>query len=160
MPGELGESVLLDRITDRMSRALAARVPRRAFLGKVGRYAAAAAVGGTASTLLWQDSALAACGTPPCGWGESVSCECLFGISRCPSNTCECGCWNECNPGRCPSPQFTKWCDCCWTTTPNPCGCIMSCSCRPNNCFTKTWPDGNCGTINVTKVRCRHFTCV
>ncbi len=161
MQSELADSALLDRITDRMSRALAARVPRRTFLGKVGRYTAAAAVGGTASTLLWQDSALAACGTPPCGYSSSVSCQCLFGSpsGACPSNTCECGCWVECNHTRCASPHWTQWCDCCWTSTPNRCDCIGSCSCRPNNCFTKEW-GGGCGTINVTVIRCRTFSCV
>src|SRR6266516_481215 len=116
MPNDLSvKEPLLDRFAVSTSRALARRLPRRTFLGKVGLYATAAVVGASASTLLSQDPALARsnCG---CTGGNSVSCQCLTGTNACPSGTCQCGCWTVCNSSICAFPNSVNWCDCCNNT--------------------------------------------
>src|SRR5216684_4027948 len=132
MPNELLEGdALIDRLASGLSRASATQFPRRSFFGKVGRYAIAAAVGGSA--LLWQDSALANSCTHSCSnfghcWDsacacshESADCGCL-GYGNCPSGTCQCGCWLACD-GTCGT-FATQWCDCCHTTTSPSSSCV------------------------------------
>jgi len=173
----------LDRLTHAMSRRLATRYPRRSFLGRVGRYATAAAVGGTASAMLWQDSAIAklaaaprtctsrTCNgtnhTSPCCHdskaacsSESVTCSCLTGSNLCPSGTCQCGCWTVCDNSRCTFPNSSMFCDCCETGSPPASSCHSGCSCTVSSCFTKEWsnPPG-CGTVGTTVIRCRELFC-
>src|SRR6266702_6180836 len=148
-----GESVV-DRWAREMSRGMANRYPRRSFLGKVGRYAAAAVAGGSASVLLLQEPALAVgCG---CGATHSVSCLCLTGSNTCPSGTCQCGCWSACDTSRCPSPHSIQWCDCC-NKSSHGSACVASCSNLPKNCFSKEW-SGGCSTGH--SIRCRKFSCL
>jgi hypothetical protein len=165
----------IDRLAATVSRALAARFPRRSFFGKVGRYATAAAVGGTASALLWQDSALAgikSCGavvcngvtyTSPCCWDgkagctdDSVTCECLRGFNSCPTNCCECGCWIARDNSRCSYPHSIQYCDCCNYNQLSS-SCVSSCSCHNKDCFPKTYA-GGCSPGFA--VRCRVYSCL
>lgn len=156
----LEERAPIDRLAGRLSASAATRYPRRSFFGKVGRYAIAAAVGGTASALLWQDSALAAPyrNCPTCFDGRS-SCNCKQNsvqcAGSCPSGTCLCGCWLACD-GTCGN-FASQWCDCCDNTRPSSSGCSAG---FPTNCFQKehTQPAG-CGTLHVTVIRCRRLTC-
>ncbi len=173
--------VAIDRLTSIMVRSVAARFPRRSFLGRVGIYTTAAAVGGTSSALLWKESALAAplvctsrtCGgntyTSPCCWdgvaactADSVQCQCLSGDAGCPSDTCECGCWIACDNSMCAFPDSVHWCDCCelaGTPPSSRCTSATNCSCHVTDCYPKEHCGSTCGTCGSRIIRCRHWTC-
>lgn len=143
----------LDRPVRDMTASLAGRVPRRSFLGRAGRLSIAAAAGSAVALKLWEESAYGhdSC----CGASHSVSCSCLTGSNVCPSGTCECGCWVECD-GNC-GDRGTQWCDCCDTTGCTK-DCVAGCSDNPKCCFHKPY-SGGCGTRFETHVRCRIRTC-
>lgn len=146
----LAKDALPDRVAGRISRAMAARFPRRSFFGRVGVYAAAATVGGGALSLLSQEAALAGgCG---CNGYESVSCGCLTGSNSCPSGTCGCGCWAVC--GGC-GDYAKMWCDCC-NESYHSARCVSSCSSDPSNCFTKDYAGGCAPGYTI---RCRYWYC-
>jgi hypothetical protein len=158
MPAErVAGDPLIDRLASGASRAMAARLPRRSFLGKVGRFSMAAFAGGAASVLLGQESALAgACG---CCCADSVSCHCLTGHNECPSSTCECGCWNACDNYRCSFPNSTHWCDCCNTSSGHSARCVSRCSNRPSNCNPIAHTNNARCNPGYT-IRCRKYTCI
>jgi hypothetical protein len=165
-PGERGAcmytdlEVKVESATERATRWIAARSPRRSFLGKVGRAMLVSAAGGVGSAVLWQESAQS---VPDCDInGHSVRCVCLTGSNSCPSGTCECGSWGSC-PGEgdltpC-SPQITFWHDCCDLS-----GCTSACvdDCgrgTTHKCYYKKPYPGGCGTVNVSVIRCRYYAC-
>jgi len=156
----LADEPMLDHLAGGFSRAMATRFTRRSFFGKVGLYATAAVVGGTASTLLWQEPALAATctdGSASCnGATTSVTCQCLTGLNTCPSGTCECGCWTVCNPSICAFPNAVAWCDCC-NTSRHSAGCACG---KPKNCFPKEHFCSTCGCNPGFSIRCRKHECV
>ena len=149
---DLPSESFFDISLSRMSRVLAARSPRRSFIGRVGRLTVAAGAGAV-GTILWADPALAArCwnGSNSCnGATESAICGCrTSGTGGCPSGTCECGCWNACT--KFCNAVLTQLCDCCQSGTPT-CACSPG---RPKFCFPKEW-SGGCGTVGSTVIRCR-----
>ena len=155
-------TLMRERSTDEsvevLTRWLADRTPRRAFLGRIGRGLVASSVGGAAALSLFTERAYAGgCG---CYGDVSVSCDCLpGGTNACPSGTCECGCWTTCT-SMCTGCNNTQWCDCCNTSAGTP-SCVQGCGPdpgRPKNCFNKEW-SGGCGTVNQTQIRCRHWFC-
>lgn len=142
-----------ERVTS-TTRWLAERTPRRSFLGKVGRGLVASSVGGAAALSLFAETAYA--GNCGCNGNVSVSCGCLTGTNLCPSDTCECGCWQTCNQVLCPGClQNVNWCDCCNTSAKSS-DCVPSCESRPKNCFPKEW-SGGCSSGYT--IRCRKYRC-
>ena len=146
--------------TEGVTRWIAGRSPRRSFLGTIGRVMLVSATGAAGSTALWEESAQA---VPLCGInGHSVRCYCLTGSNSCPSGTCECGYWGAC-PGQgditfC-SPKITYWHDCCDLD-----GCSSACvdDCgrgTMHSCYYHKEYSGGCGTINVSVIRCRYWSC-
>ncbi len=150
----LGDS-LVDEKTGQFTTWLAARSPRRSFLGTMGRLALVTVGGGAAGLTFWTESAYAVgCG---CGVSDSVTCSCLSGDNGCPGATCECGCWSTCDNSEPCYPNRTHWCDCCDT---NGCttDCIGGCGGKPKCCFTKEH-HGGCGQIGSDVIRCRMRSC-
>lgn len=136
-----------------LTRHIAAKSPRRSFLGKLGRLSLAAVAGSAAAVRLLEETAYghSSC----CGASHSVSCSCLTGVNGCPSGTCECGCWSACD-AKC-GDRVTRWCDCCDTSGCTK-DCVAGCNNEPKCCFHKPY-SGGCGTIGETHVRCRKWSC-
>ena len=157
----LGPGPTIDDYFGRLSQTLAARTPRRSFLGKLGTITIAAGVGtvvGGAGAALWAEpsSIQAAChdGQTACA-STSAYCGCSnTHNASCPSGTCECGCWLSCPSSTYCGVKTTRFCDCCIS---NGGGCSSSCPCGPRCCFTKEW-SGGCGTSSWI-IRCRVTSC-
>lgn len=145
---------MLEELSESISRALAARVSRRSFLGRMSTGAVAASIGTTA-VVLTRPPAAAAC-THNC----SISCVDLTGSNNCPSNrytTCTCGSWCFSDSG-CAS-GIRRWEDCCGINYCNVAGGCRCVSGYPTCCNTKTYSDG-CGTVGQSVVVCRLRFCV
>ncbi len=147
-----------EALSDAISRRIAARISRRSFLGRVGKGAIAASLGGAvAESLLNPPTALAVCSGINC----SVQCSHLpgWGSNTCPTGTCECGCWCINGPG---CANYKEWCDCCGGDYCNPhgCRCISSCGTTyPSCCLTKDWSPQGCGN-STWHIACRTSKCV
>src|SRR5712691_5283830 len=157
---------LVDRFAGGMSRAMATRFTRRSFFGKVGRYAAAATVGGSALAVLFPESAYATNGCVNgggnCSGQDSVNCFCLTGSSTCPSGTCQCGCWQSCDGSGTAGGRVvhSQWCDCCNMTAHQTASCVTGCGNKPKNCFNKTHTGSGTGCNPGFTIRCRKLTCL
>jgi hypothetical protein len=157
----------LEDVTEAIARALAARVSRRSFLGRVGKGTIAVALGGSAGAALMNaDSAFgthANCNCQNCSC--SASCNQLWGTNACPTvafgacaDACACGSWCFSDSG-CPS-TIRRWEDCCGI---NYCNCSGGPRCagspsRPVCVHHKTY-SGGCGTIGTSQVVCRQTAC-
>ena len=147
-------STLLESYGKDVSRKLAFRISRRSFMGRLGKGAVAASLGGAGVALLSQSPALAhSCPCSNCGY--SIGCNNLTGNNQCPLDTCQCGCWcTNVSSGTCIT-GIREWCDCCG-------GCSQGCRCvdgLPTCCYHKEYA-GGCGTLNQTHIMCRFHRCV
>lgn len=158
----------LENLHESISRALAGRISRRSFMGRLGKGMIAASLGTAGGVLVRAESAEGSHGGCPSGCTKcacSVSCSYLPGWNQasCPTNgygTCACGSWcfstAECGSG------IRRWTDCCGINycNVNPgggCRCISSVS-RPACCYHKTY-GGGCGDSNSI-IACRSHQCV
>ena len=147
----------LEELSESISRALAGRVSRRSFLGRVSQGAIVASLGVSGAALIRPEVASA------CTHNCSVNCVDLPGHNQnsCPSNqytTCACGAWCF-SDGGCAS-GVRRWEDCCGI---NYCAAAGGCQCvaggYPTCCSTKIYGQG-CGTIGSSKVVCRLRYCI
>lgn len=150
-------ATLLETFSKHSSTYLAGRVSRRSFMGRLGRGAIAATLGGAGATLLLNQRAEAH--TCPCSnCGNSIGCGTLTGVQgSCPSDTCQCGCWCiNVSSDKCAS-GIREWCDCCGGCAEGSggCRCVNG---IPTCCYHKEWPEG-CGSAD-THIKCRYHKCV
>jgi hypothetical protein len=179
----MSKSSAVESTTAASARALALRVSRRSFLGRLGRLTVVMAAASAGVNIL-DDRASAlqcdqclpggntGCGsgrTPsngPCSGARSVTCGALTGTGgRCPDNSFACGSWS-CSCSACAS-GVKRWTDCCGT---GQCSASSSCRCatdsdgytRKTCCVRKFYAGGNgggSGTCNAF-IYCRFGKCV
>ena len=147
------------------TRALAGKLSRRSFLGRVGRGAIAITLGAQGMRLLTPSLAIADHHPCPsgCDCSCSVSCNYLPGwnSNSCPNwpnGTCRCGSWcfndNTCASG------MRRWIDCCntgWCGNHGGCKCIESKN-RPTCCNDRAYSNGDCSP-SPGLIVCRIQTC-
>lgn len=162
---------LLGSAAGSLAKGAAAKLSRRSFLGKVGRYALVAA-GSTAAIGFLASPAQAhclgfdcGCGGRPCDAGcgsgrgcpsctncsHSVTCQGLTGTGgQCPARSSTCGSWT-CSCNDCPS-GLREWVDCCSDPGGDPERCVGDSSCQ---CVTDTDGHGD----GCTRPTCCYRKC-
>jgi hypothetical protein len=135
----------VDKKIGALSQAMANRLSRRSFLGRVGATAVAASVGTTASMLYGAGPAQAVNVSEFCGnIMSTMYCNTAYG--------CYCGCWNA---GSC------SFCDCCdkgsWCSSHGGCRYPYG---NATCCYKKEWTSpAGCGVLNQTLIICRDEFC-
>lgn len=140
-----------DGVSERVSRALASRVPRRSFFAGIGKGGIALAMGGAGAGLFASESQAH---SNPCQYQSSVDCYQYWGYNECPPNTCGCGYWHVCDSTRCT--YHKVWSDCCWSGGECNAGCIAG---HPSCINHKEYTQG-CGTRLSSHIKCRRWYCV
>jgi hypothetical protein len=161
MHTESGGRTALERLADRSTRGLGARLSRRSFMGRLGRGVVAVSLGSAGVELVRSPAASAAACPPGCDCSCSIVCAKLPGwtTNACPPNSCACGHWiffdNSCSSG------LRKFHDCCgtgWCADHGGCKCVTFEN-RPTCCNNRAYSNGSCFPSPGTVV-CRYHECV